>query len=439
MTEHHISLDSVARAKDGSGHSIFGASGSSMFLACSGSLIPNVLAPDAAGFDAAWGTVAHGFTEQWLKTGRCPTHLIGTKEFVESGEWGFVIDIDDEMAYHAEQCVDRCEWLPGDHLIEEHVDYSHITPIPNQGGTLDFAALSRGICRLRDHKFGSSPENIVYAEENPQLMLYAIGIQRRYGEQYGFKEFVLGINQPRLDHFDEWVCSIKRLREFEEYARERMAAAWSFDAPRTPGPKQCRFCKVKATCAAYAKLIEDMVSDAFVDETMNAEQMLAFKDRLDGVEPFNIRPVPAGELSTRQLARVLPWRAAIESWLESVEVELSRRALAGDKVPGHKLVEARTHRKFTSEAKARAALLGAGLKREDIISESFVSPNQASELLRKRLKLKPAEIQEVLSGLIHKPTGKPTLVPESDRRQEVSDVASEVFGNAENPETEEEL
>jgi hypothetical protein len=425
MTEHRIILDLVARAKDGSGHSVFGASGSPMFLACSGSLIPNVMASDEAGFDAAWGTVAHGITELWLKSGRPPDHLLGKKEFVEAGDWGHLINIDDEMFYHAQRCVDVCEWMPGDHLIEEHVDYSHITPIPNQGGTLDFAALNPGIAYLRDHKFGNSPENIVYAEENPQLMLYAIGVVRRYHAKYDFKEFVLGINQPRLDHFDEWTCSMKRLREFEEYARERMAAAWQLDAPRTPGPKQCRWCKVKATCGAYAKVIDDMLSSAFVDETVSAESVATLKNRLEG--GYNVIPAPAAELSTLHLSKLLPWRSTIESWLKSVEQELQTRALRGEKVPGHKIVESRTHRKFRDPEKVKRVLLDAGLSRDQIITESMVSPNQAQELLRRKLKLKPSEIEELLAGHIIKPPGGATLVPLSDRRQEMVDAAAVAF------------
>lgn len=442
MTEHRIiTLEQIAKVKDGTGHSIFGASGSHMYLACAGSLIPNVLAHDESGPDAAYGTVAHHVTEQWLIAGRAPKHLLGTSHTVgDEFDSHHVVEIDEEMLHHAEQCVDRCEWELGEHLIEAHVDFSHLTPIPGQGGTLDFAALRPGIALVADHKFGASPENIVWAEENPQLMLYAIGLWRdpRW-QHYGFKDFIIRINQPRLSHFDEWRTTAKRLAEFEDYCRERMVAAWRFDAPRTPGPKQCRFCKVRASCAANAKLQADLTESVFTDTTQSPADMKSFVRRLDDdLEPFALAFPAAGTLTTEHMAKLLPFRSMAESWWKALEAELTKRALSGDKPASMKIVESRSHRKWKSEAQARDALIQLGVKRQDLIKEKLVTPAQAEKVLRK-VGHPTKQLPQLLSGLITKPPGIATLVPLSDRRPEVEDVTGLVFGPVEPTETEEEI
>lgn len=431
MTEHRISLEHLSRVKDGSGHSIYGASGSHMYLACPGSLIPNILAHDDAGYDAAYGTVAHGVTEQWLRTGRRPDELVGTRQFIgDDIETWHVIVIDDEMLDYAEQCVDRCELEPGEHHVEVHVDFSHLTPIPNQGGTADFIAVRPGRATVVDHKFGASPENIVYAEENPQLMLYAIGTWRdpRFAH-YDLRDIIIRINQPRLDHFDEWVTTTKRLAEFEDYCRERMTLAWQWDAPRMPGTKQCRFCKVRATCVANASLQEELLNSVFVDESVQtAEAMREFVARLDDdVEPFNMKARPVADLTTPQLAKLIQFRGMAESWWKAAGLELGRRAQRGERIPGMKIVEGRSRRVFTNQGKAEATLIEHGLKPADIYESKLVSPNKAEKLLRTKAGLPKTEIPNALRGLVFKPPGKATLVPTTDRRPEVVDVASLAF------------
>jgi hypothetical protein len=440
MTEHRVDLTHLAASLAHGAHSIFGASKSHMYLACPGSLIPNLLEPDESGFDAAYGTVGHSVTETWLRSGRRPDHLIGTNEFIESGEWGHLIDIDEEMLGFAEQCVDRCEWEPGEQIIERRVDFSHLTPIPHQGGYLDFAALVPRRATTIDHKFGASPENMVYAEDNPQLMLYSIGLWRDPEfEHYDLQDFIIRINQPRLNHFDEWHTTAKRLAEFEDYCRERMALAWTLDAPRVPGAKQCRFCKIKGSCAANAKLQEDLTAAVFTDMTQDAKAMKSFIARLDGdIEPFSMKFNPVGTLTTEQMARLLPYRAMAESWWKALAAELNKRAQAGDVPSTMKIVEGRSHRQFVDEDAAKNKLLKLGLKRSDIITESMVSPNQAETLLRKK-GFKTKELPELLHGLVRKPPGRATLVPLTDKRPMVEDVTALVFEAVETTETDKEL
>ncbi|HCF0703046.1 TPA: DUF2800 domain-containing protein, partial [Pseudomonas aeruginosa] len=91
MADHGFDLAAVQRKLGG--HSVFAPSASAMWLLCSGSLIPNLLAEDEAGEDAAYGTVAHGVAERWLKTGIKPVDLVGTVELVAEHTQTFEIEI----------------------------------------------------------------------------------------------------------------------------------------------------------------------------------------------------------------------------------------------------------------------------------------------------------------------------------------------------------
>lgn len=410
-----------------------------MWLACSGSLIPNILAGDDAGYDAAYGTVAHRVTEEWLKADKRPGHLIGKKQFIHSEPVvGYLITIDEEMLHYVEQSVERADWIPGNRFIELKVDFSQLTPIPNQKGTLDLAIeqpwRKRPRLYVTDHKYGSSPQNIVYAEENPQIMIYAIGFSQTFKRP--FQEYVFQINQPILHHFDEWSCGRDGLTEFAAYVKERAAAAWRLDAPRTPGVKQCRFCAVRATCPANAKLQEDLMSSVFHDETIQtAEQMANFLDRLDDTaDPFKLQLATVAELTTAQMARLLPYRKMADAWWAALDAELNRRAAEGAKIPGMKPVEARTKRAWLNRSAAEKLLLLSGLERDDFIQEKMVTPAEAERQLIKRGH-KRAALPKLLSEVVHKPAGRVILVPESDPRTEVQDLGAFAFGDTEDSES----
>ena len=83
-------------------HSIFAPSGASRWLGCPGSLIPNLLAPDNSGYDAALGTVAHGVAEKWLTTGKRPKHRVGDVEWIANGGKLYQIEVDLEMLDYVE-------------------------------------------------------------------------------------------------------------------------------------------------------------------------------------------------------------------------------------------------------------------------------------------------------------------------------------------------
>lgn len=412
-----------------------------MYLNCPGALIPNLLAPDTAGVDAAYGTVAHGVTETWLKDGRKPKHLIGTREWVDAGEWGFLIDIDEEMLGYAEMCVDWVEFLPGNHLIERRVDFSRITPIPNQTGTADFITIYDRRMVVADWKFGKGHR--VYAKNNTQGLLYALGALWEFDKDNRIAEIEIRIAQPRLDHFDEWVITRDDLLLFAGWAKARMHMAWAPNAPRVAGPKQCQFCRVQATCAANAKMQVELTEGAFenLDHPVDAEEMQEFRDRIDdSLMPFDVEFTDVGTLSTEEMLKLKPFRKGAEKWWKHLEVELLHRAMDGEDLTklGSKIVAGRSIRKFSSPSKAVEQLEFLGLDENTIIEKSIISPAKAEIALRKA-GYKAKVIPSLLEGLTVKAPGKPTIVPLSDKREAMVDLSEVAFGDldSENPEDEE--
>lgn len=438
-----VDLTKLARIRDGSGHSVFGPSGSGMWLNCPGSLIPNLLLPDLGTEDSAYGTVAHGLMEQWGKTGIKPVHLIGTNVAVDNDVWGWLIWIDEDMLEHCQACYDWIEWIEGEKLWERRVDFSRITPIPNQRGTADVIIVQLEQRRLIvvDWKFGQGVP--VYAERNTQAMLYALGALWEMEEKYGvrFEEIEIRIGQPRRDNFDEWVTTRDELLQFAGWAQARMALAWNAHAPRVPGSKQCEFCKAKNDCAAYAKLSVELTEGVFENldnpHPCTADEMREFKERLD--EGFVLEAADAGTLTTEQLAKLKPYTRAVEKFWKRIPIELMKRHAAGEDLTefGLKLVEGRSRRAFVSKGGTLEALMKAGVPREKVIVEEMISPAQAERELR-AVGIARKDIPSLLEGLTKKPPGKPTLVPLSDKRDAMVDINEGVFDDLETETTEDE-
>lgn len=417
------------------GHSIFAPSGSAMWLFCAGSLIANMMADDECSYEAAEGTVAHSLGENWLKTGIKPSHRIGEEVWHQENGEVFQIPIDDIMMDHVQDYVDWCRFEEGDHFVEQKVYFTQFMPPANadeldideyavkvqfieQGGTADHVVCREGVMIITDFKYGKGIQ--VFAENNTQAMLYALGFFLKWDWKYNFKRIIIRIAQPRFDHFDTWEITREDLLNFAEFVRVRAAAAWSLEAPRHASIKSCRWCRVKGSCTAAAKLNEALLVANFDDiDEQSSDDMENLKDRLDN--NYKMRLSRHAVLTTAQMARILPYRKMIEAWWEALDTELERRALDGEQIPGYKLVEARTFRKFANEAKAVEHLSFLGLEDKDIYKIDVITPAQAEEALRKSAGYARKEIPDLINTQVYKPPGKPTLVVESDNRPALND------------------
>ena len=434
MTEHKISLltkelmtalSATGRSFDD--HSIFSPSGSAMWAYCSGSLIPNLFCSDTAGRDAAVGTVAHSVGEEWLRSGVRPGHLIGTKVEIAEGDSTFEIEIDHAMLEYVGQYVDWGIYLPGTHFVETRVDFSDLTPLKRQTGTADHAVCEIGKLTITDLKFGQGVQ--VFAKENTQGVLYAYGFFKKYDDLFDFQTIVIRIAQPRLNHFDEWVISRAELLQWASWLKARAYAAWCKDAVRTPSEKACKWCKVAADCAAHAVFVSRLVDGAFdnLDEPITTDEMVRIGEHISAGDVL-FEPIKIGHLTVEQKAAILPYRKMVEAWFAGIHVELEARLLAGENVPGYKIVTGKSNRVFTSVDDAIETLDFLGLDDEVIRPRGMITPAQAeAELMKKGYRKK--QLPVLLGSVVRKPAGRQSMAPESDAREALVSVASSTFDN----------
>lgn len=409
------------------GHSIFAPSSSAMWVYCPGSLIPNLLAEDKSGYEAAEGSVAHGIGELWLTDGNPPVDMLDTIVVIEERGQRFEIAVTRDMFDYVEEYVNWCAVLPGQHYIETRVDFSDITPISNQSGSCDHAACENGILTITDLKYGKGI--FVPVKDNTQLILYAYGFFKKYDFQYNFKTIVIRIAQPRMNNMDEITLTRKELLAWISLISKRAHAAWQPNAERVPGTKTCQWCKVKASCSALMVQTEKFVNGVFTD--LDAE---VFQDDMDNLhkridaDNFNLVPVSPNTLTTQQMARLLPYRKLVESFFEQLQMELFARMNNGETVDNYKLVEGRGSRNFTNPTKAVEELSFLGLEHDDLFTVSLVSPAQAEEKLRK-IGYKRKSLPDLLNSFVVTTKGQPTIAPITDKRMALNSSIEGVFSN----------
>jgi hypothetical protein len=364
-------------------HAKLGASSAHRWLNCPGSVKAEEGFKDKGSAFAAEGTAAHELSELALMHDREPQDWIG-HPLVENSEW----IVDEEMANFVQVYTDYCRAIAkgaDETFIEQRVSYADW--VPDGFGTNDFGALFLKDKRIKiaDLKYGKGVQ--VDAENNPQAMLYGLGTYAEFSWLSEFDWVDIAIIQPRLDHISEWSISVKDLLKWAEWVSQRAEIALSDDAERVPGEKQCRFCKAKSTCPALMKYTEDIIMADFD----NLEDDLPSPDTL----------------SKDQLRRVLEHKGLIEGWLSSVETVVRERLEDGQDFPGFKIVEGRSIRRWGDETEAEQKLID--ILGEKLHTKKIISPAQAEKALKK-------DQRTVLEDLVVKPTGKPTLVPESDKR-----------------------
>lgn len=359
-------------------HAKLSASGAHRWMACPASVAMEADYPDEGSSYAAEGTAAHKLAEQCLHEDMDAEAFLGT--FVD----GFEVDL--EMADAVQQYLNYVRDLPGFRFIEQRVDFSPW--VPGGFGTADTVAIDDGTATIVDLKYGKGVR--IDAEENPQAMLYGLGALNDFQFVHDIDVLKLVIIQPRLDHISEWEISRDELEIWAGRCVGPAAEVALSDEPEfSPGEKQCRFCKAKATCRALAEFNIRTAADGFT---------------VVG-EPIDVkRP---DKLSDAEIAALIPQLDTLTTWAKAVEAYALAQLEKGQDVPGYKLVEGRSIRKWGDEDAAGKALsrkLGA----KNAFTKKLITITEAEKQLGKK--------DPLIAKYTVRPPGKPALAPLSDKR-----------------------
>lgn len=374
------------------GHALLSASSAHRWLECPISVRMTADLPDTAGEAAAEGTLAHSIVEERLDSiianGKWPKKA-SAKLRMDERYRPVMEEHADTMVGYVMDIFDR--YSDPILMSEQRLDFSRW--VPDGYGTGDALVIADGVIHVIDYKYGKGVP--VYAEGNPQLRLYALGAYEAYDALYNIRDVHTHIVQPRLESQTTEVLTAEELLKWaDEYVAPRAQMAMDGDGEPNPG-EWCRFCRARATCRA------------------RAEQQLALA-RYEFKSPLVLTPEEIGDI----LGRV----DELSKWAKSVKDYALQSAVAnGESFPGWKLVRGRANRKLTDEAEVAAILTEHGFPPEQIYSLKGLT--DLEEVVGKK------QLADLLGDLIVKPEGRPTLAPESDKRQAITHSAADDFAD----------
>ena len=358
-------------------HAILSASGAHRWLECTPAARLELEFKDQESTAAAQGTAAHNLCEHKLKKA---LHIRSKRPVSEFN--------DDEMEEHSdayvEYVLEQLEEVKKNCkdplvLIEERLDFSCY--VPEGFGTADTIIIGDKNLHIIDMKYGQGI--LVYAEDNPQMKLYALGALASYESLYDIEEVTMHIFQPRRENVSAWTISVDELKKWAENDLVPKAKlAFKGEGEYLPGD-WCTFCRAAVKCRARA------------DEKLRLAQ-----------SEFKLPPL----LTDNEIEEILSKLSDLTKWANDIVAYATDAAVNhGKEWSGFKVVEGRSNRKYKDEDKVAEVAKANGYK--DIYRTSLITLTEMEKLMGKQ------KFKDILGDFIIKPPGKPTLVPLSDKRQ----------------------
>lgn len=364
----------------GTDHAILSPSASNIWLRCTRAPRMCETIPDQQTDYARQGTQAHTLCQYKLekalgyevKDPRAELDLLD--EEMESCSDDYVQFVMQLLTDMRQTCSDPVI------LIEQRLDFSEW--VPEGFGYGDCILVADGAMHVIDFKYGEGV--LVDARNNSQMMCYALGAINLLDNLYDISSVSMTIFQPRRENVSTWTQDKFELFGWADSVLKPAAdLAYKGEGTFCAG-EHCRFCRARATCRARAEYNLELARyDFAMPDTLEDDEISAILSKID----------------------------SLTSWAADIREYALTQALSGKHFEGFKVVNGRSVRKYTSETDVAKAVTDAGF---DPFERSILGITAMTKLLGKR------RFEEILGQFVIKAPGKPTLVPENDKRQAAS-------------------
>lgn len=372
-------------------HALLSASGAGRWLNCTPSAkLEDEYGEKKSSVYAQEGTLAHELSELYLR--KDTLNSISEQDFDQRLEEIMTNDLfSEEMLevvpiytdYCSEQLAEAKTENPLAVMeIEQKLDLTEY--VPESFGTADCVVINDNLMEVIDLKYGKGVP--VYAEWNKQLMLYGLGALQKYDTMYDITEVRLTIVQPRINNISSWQISVEELRKWaEEELRPRAELAFEGKGELNAGD-WCRFCAVRNQCRKLYEQQLEIAQHEFAEPALLTDNEIA-----DIV---------------RRTPKLIEWANSIAEYAQKKAIEENKQW------PGLKLVEGISRRKWVDEDQASNAIFARcpELSEDEIFNMKLKPITSIEKIVGKK------RFEEILSDVVVKPQGKPTLVPLEDKR-----------------------
>lgn len=365
-------------------HALLGASSAARWIACTPSARATEGLPNQESTYAAEGTRAHEVCEKALRYKLAKWEA--GKPFDLLSDWAQQ-SMPTEMFNAANQYVSflHDQWVgfschPGV-FIEQEVDVSRW--VPGGFGTCDCLMIGGGLLHIIDFKYGQGVP--VSPVRNPQLMYYALGAYALFDGLESIDTVRMSIVQPRIQEEPEtWELPLSDLLSWaREVLQPAAEMAWRGEGTFCPG-EHCRFCKAHPGCRGWQGKYGPLA----------------------GFEPL---PQPA-ILTDEELGEWLQKVEGLAAYARELEDYAQTALLEGRTLPGWKLVQGRSTRKWTDQDAAFRQMEADGIDEAMLYTRTPISLTAAEKMLGKK------KFAEVMSAFITRAPGAPKLAKDSDPR-----------------------